>query len=412
MTVRLINNILLGNLLMTPLLGYYQGLGYEQIKVLFFILSLVLIGLGWRKIKFKITPISILGGIFILVIIATSFIGIDFQSSLLGKPPYFQGVILYIFLYFFYLLVTSFKIEFKQYAVVITISATVVSLSAISDWLSLNIFQQLVSTYAGRVVATFGQPNFYAGFLLLTLPFSYFLLNYHRNNFRWLGFVGGLTSMIAILMSYSRLAIILALLLFVLGLIKQFKIKLVFFIITILSITLMLVIVILLSLKYQSGLMYTEIVQPIQVKNPDLTRKSVESRVYIWPQAVKVAIQKPVIGYGLENINTAFSNYFIQYKHQIFEENLNIYPVLISLKDLNIDRTHNYLIDLLLFSGILGVVGWLSLVVLLLRKGKGVVLVSLITYLVWVQFHNQSIVQLIFFWLLVGLIDKKINTGC
>lgn len=106
----------------------------------------------------------------------------------------------------------------------------------------------------------------------------------------------------------------------------------------------------------------------------------------------------------------SFKNYFEKNKHQIFEENLNINPVLISLKDLNIDRTHNYILDLLLFSGIFGVISYLMLVFLLLKKTKQrTLLVGLITYLIWVQFQNQSIVQLIYFWMLIGLVDSENN---
>ncbi len=175
---------------------------------------------------------------------------------------------------------------------------------------------------------------------------------------------------------------------------------------------------VLLALKLSSGLVGSEVSGAIKISNPDLTRESVEKRAYIWPLAWKIGWQRPIIGYGLETIGKAFSDYFEENKHPLFEENLQVSPVLISMKDLNIDRSHNYILDLLLFSGGLGLLGWLGLVGVLFWKlgqntkhptivGKNVLIVSLVTYLVWIQFQNQSIVHLIYFWLIVGMIDKE-----
>lgn len=400
--------LILGIIFLLPLLGSFKGFGYEQVKVLFFIVSISLIGFLWMGRGFKWSITSKTAGLFILFLIFTSFTGISLEKSLLGYPPYYQGWILYAYLFLFYLMVKTFKIGIKAYALVISGPAFIVSILAVKDWVLLNIFNQPIPAYAGRVVSTFGQPNFYAGFLLLTLPFSYFLWKNPSKKMQYFGWGSSLISFVAIWMSYSRSAILLALFLLLLGLIDQLKIK--FKWITIVFGVVF--ISILLALKFSSGIVGNEISRPIKTNNPDLTKESVEKRVYIWPQAWKIAMDRPLAGYGLENISSAFSNYFTENKYQLFEANLKVSPVLISLKELNIDRTHNYLLDLLLFSGILGVLGWVILVILLLIKIKqtssdrGTFVVSLILYLIWIQFQNQSIVHLIYFWLFVGLIDK------
>ncbi len=388
--------LLLLTIFLTPLLGAVGGLGYEQVKVLFFILNISLIGFLWmfKKPKVKWTNIKIASSFFILILFLTSILGIQPTYSFLGIPPYFQGWILYAYLVLFSLMVSSFDIKLKHYALVLTSSALIVSGLAIEDWILKNL-GYLVPNYAGRVVSTFGQPNFFAGFLLLTLPFSYFLFKEGNKKLSYLGMVSGLTSIIGIFVSYSRAAIILSLILVALGLINQLKIKI--------SLVIFILVIIL-----TGGLWKSEFSKPLSSNNPDLTRESVEKRVYIWPQFIKIASEKPITGYGLENIGKSFSNYFIENKHSIFEENLNIQPILISLKELYIDRTHNYLLDLMLFSGILGVGVWLLLVVLLFKKCRNkYLLTGLFTYLIWIQFQNQSIVHLIYFWFLVGAIDKS-----
>lgn len=398
---------------LTPLLGPYQNFGYQQavtfgyekIKVLFFIFSISAVGFIWlfTKPKLKWDLIKIASLVFVLVLFVTSALGLDFRLSFLGQEPYFQGLVLYAYLFLFSLLVSSIAIKLEQVAIVLTSSAIVVSLVAIQSWIMLNIFNIPVQTYAGRVVSTFGQPNFYSGFLLLTLPFSYLLFKNSNKRLQYLGWGSGLLTFAGILVSFSRSTILMALLLLSLGLTFQLKIKFKMSVV-VLGVV---IISILIALKYQSGLVGNEVSKPIFTFNPDLTKESVEKRVYIWPQSAKIALQRPLTGFGLENVTWAFVNYFKDYKHPLFEANSKISPVLISLKELNIDRSHNYILDLLLFAGIAGFLSWGVLVFLMIRKNRsGVVFLGLVSYLIWIQFQNQSIVHLIYFWLLVGLINQ------
>ncbi len=94
--------LLLLTVFLTPLLGGYKGLGYEQIKVLFFILSISLISFVWmlKNPQFKLTLISKVSGIFILVLFITSILGINPLISLLGTQPYFQGWITLKIIYY------------------------------------------------------------------------------------------------------------------------------------------------------------------------------------------------------------------------------------------------------------------------------------------------------------------------
>ncbi len=403
--------ILLTGFFLIPLVAY-PNFGFERSKVVFFIFFTSLLGLLWL-IKFKIewSVVKRAAAVFVLILLLTSLIGMDFQSSLLGREPYFQGGLVYAYLWFFSVIVSSVDIKFSRWALILSLSGLLVALTAINEWVSVNLFHQQIATYSGRVVSTFGQPNFFAGFLLLTLPFAYFLFRSPDRRLQLIGWGSGLVALIGIMVSFSRISIILALLLLILGLLDQLRIKLKLGFVLLIILTLG----IFAAAKFSSGIVGDEMSEPFLNKNPDLTKKSVEKRAYIWPVAAQVVWQRPLLGYGLENINSAFSDYFRKNKHALFEENLKVSPVLISLKELNIDRSHNYFLDLLLFSGIFGLLGWLWLVGVLFRnlrhayrgRTRNVLIVALITYLVWVQFQNQSIVHLFYFWLLVGLIDIK-----
>lgn len=416
MNFQLLNVLILVIVSITPLIRATGHFGYEQVKILFFIVSITLMGFLWlfSQPKVRWNLIKIVSFVFILILLTTSVLGIDPKVSLIGTHPYFQGVLVYAYLFIFSLIVSTTKIKLDHYAIVLTSSALIVAALAIQDWVLINMLGQPIPTYAGRVVSTFGQPNFYAGFLLLTLPFSYFLLKSLDQKLQFLGWGGGIVSLSGIVVSYSRAAILLALVLLILALIDQLKIKR--FMVTFFAV-LAIAVAVFLSINSSSGFVWKEFLQPVITQNPDLTKVSVENRVYIWPVAWQLVLQKPLLGYGLENINQAFSNYFQTNYYSLFEANSKVQPVLISLKELNIDRSHNYILDLLLFSGILGFLSWLFLIAIILRKlifskinpETTTMLIGLSLYLIWIQFQNQSIVHLLYFWLLVGMINQVNN---
>ena len=405
--------LLLLTIFLTPLIGAYQSFGYEQIKVLFFIVSITLIGFLWifSKPKLEWNLIKLASFIFILTLFLTSVLGVHPKNSFLGAEPYFQGLLVYAYLFLFSLMVSVSDIKMERWAYILVGSATIVGLLAIGDWIQVNLLGHQIPTYAGRVVSTFGQPNFYGGFLLLTLPFFRYLLASKGAALRTWVMVGFLISLIAIILSTSRVAFLGAAGLILFWLIGELPFKK----LILGTISVILLIIFVSSINSSGGWVEKELLLPKSTINPDLPTIGVEKRYYFWPVLWQLILQKPINGYGLENIAPAFSSYFEINKHALFEENLKVKPYLFGLKDLNLDRSHNYILDLLFFSGILGLLSWLVLVIVTIKKltqkyddrHKNVLLVSLVTYLIWIQFQNQSIVHLIYFWLLVGLIDNS-----
>ena len=223
--------------------------------------------------------------------------------------------------------------------------------------------------------------------------------------------VGFLISIMAIIISESRVTFILLSLLILFALIWQLPFRKIIF----LTALFFLLVTFILAINFGAGFLEREFKDVQSTINPDLTTIGVEKRYYFWPILWQLVLQKPLTGYGLENIAPVFSQYFEKNKHTLFEENLKVQPYMFGLKDLNLDRSHNYILDLLLFSGILGFLVWIGFVLLLFKKlrqkthgrGKNVLIVSLVIYLIWIQFQNQSVVHLMYFWLIVGIIDKR-----
>ncbi|MBI2019661.1 O-antigen ligase family protein [Candidatus Daviesbacteria bacterium] len=397
-------HLLLLTIFLIPLLGAYGSFGYEQIKVLFFILSISLIGFIWliSKQKIKWNKVNIVSLLFILVLLLTSIFGADFKISLLGNPPYFQGWIVYAYLWLFSLVVAGSKIKFEHWKNILIYSAVVTGVLVIKDWFLINILNNPIPTYAGRVASNFGQPNFYAGFLLVILPFSLKL----RSKLEWAAVV---VSIIAVLISGSRIAIVLLACILVFWFLFKTESKK-WIIGGLGSFGLLIGLALFFSAHWSTGLIWQEVIEPFNLRSKAFANPSdsVERRFYLWPLGWELINQKPLTGWGLENVDKAYRTYFEVNKHTLFEETLQPSSVLIRLKDLTIDRTHNFTLDLLLLSGILGFALWGILVCLLVKKVQNKTLfVSLVLYLIWVQFQNQSIVHLIYFWLLAGLINQE-----
>lgn len=393
---KIFENTLLLTLLLAPLLGIFRDYGYEQTKVIFFIFITTFAGICWllidRKTTLRIrwTPIKIVSALFVLILGITSAFGINPAASVLGLPPYFQGWIVYLYLFLFAVFVSESNIKLEKWAWVFTVSAFLVSLLALDQYIRLNFLHQYVPNYAGRVVSTFGQPNFYSGFLLLSLPFITQLFSFWKK--RWVVVVILLVSG-AIIVSGSRASIIILLLSVYVWLIQKIPVKRVGYGIVILSIVLLGYF----SLNPLSNLVKKEVYMPQQ--NQWLIDNAPEKRVLIWQTAVLVASEKLVTGFGLENIGEAISNFKPE----------KTYPAYFGLKELWVDRTHNYMFDLIFFSGIPGLLAWCLLVLFAAKKlwRRPVFFVSLLFYLVWVQLQNQSIVHMIYFWFLIGLSDQK-----
>lgn len=386
---------------LVPLVGTVGYMGYEQAKVLVFIFLTTLVGIFWifsktgQTGRFKWQETDRAAGVFILTLLFTSFSGVDIFTSLLGKKPYFQGFIVYLYLFLFYLLARSFDISLRVWSWALVLSSLGVSFFAIKDWAFLHILNLSIPTYAGRVVSTFGQPNFYAGFLALSLPFYLELIKSSERAKRRLLALGFIISLLAILVSESRSSILVAGL-YLLWVASAHFLQNPGRLLRFLSLGVVFVASGVLSYIFILGLLRTEL---FGLKDRLwLLRNAPEKRAYIWYVIGDRILSRPLTGWGLENLEVAFASY----KHK---GEADILPY--SIKNLRVDRGHSYILDILVSSGILGLLAWGALVWNLLKTKKPKVLSSaLIIYLLWIQVQIQSIAHLMVFWLLAGLISK------
>ncbi len=387
----------------TPLIEAQNKYGYEYPKVLFFICSAIVALLFFeiapakiRQNLFSKSFLTILGVLFLASISFSSLFLPQPLQGLVGRYPYFQGIILYLFLFLFSLLVKNCNVSLRKYSYIFALSIPMIALVAVGQWVSLHLFHQPIVTYSGRVVSTFGQPNLFSGYLVMVLPMFFLLLEKVKGKKKIFFGVPMIVILLGVVVSMSRFALVMVGVLAIISAIFYLRRSRYF----IKALIAMGAVVIIIGCIALPKIIQSEFIDPYNYRW--LMLNTPEKRVYIWQVAVSQGFKKPIFGYGLDNFQQVYTSYFTDAPKEA-----SYY----SRKVLVVDRAHNYILDIFVYAGIVGVVLWILLVgnvFVRLRKNKWLAL-SLVLYVIFVFVHPQSIMHLIFFWFLAGISAKPAN---
>ncbi len=129
-----------------------------------------------------------------------------------------------------------------------------------------------------------------------------------------------------------------------------------------------------------------------------------QARNYIWPMAVKGALERPLFGWGQENFNYIF--------------NANYEPAMYDQEQW-FDRAHNVFLDWLVATGFVGLIAYLALYVLILIKvwqsnltlaEKSTLTGLIVGYFIHNIFVFDNIASYIMFFALLGFADSLHNS--
>lgn len=321
---------------------------YELPKFLSFaFFTQLLLIVYWRQIltsfeKLLKQKLGILVLLLFFWLIVTSVFGVSWSQSLLGNYYRQQGLLFLLYSFLFFLLVKE------------------VSL----DKLSKKEKERLaVVVCSGAILAalfkTFGHPVFQGGYLLLTLPFSFYL--FKKNKYYFPLF---LIQLSLIYLSGSRLALFLGFLVLAFYFFKFKKKRLAFFLL-------------LLLLGFLPLLKSTS---------------PYENRFQIWSVGTRAFREKPIAGWGWANFE--------------FAHNDSLLETDIGLEHLKIDKAHNLFLEVVVASGLPGLVLSLTIVYLTVkrlwlktRKGRDwdqAIFLSSLLWLIRASINPLSIAELAF----------------
>lgn len=386
---------------------------YEFPRFLVFIIGAEILAVlfAFEKIKNKKFEVKlgfpaflILG--FLLINLISDIFGLDPKISLLGSNIRHQGfltlvagaILFFTTRYYF----NSKAILFFKKAVLIVAFL----ISAISVWqgIQFNIFHNFVPTYNDRIIGTFGNPNFLGGYLTMLLPFI--LFNFAKRGLKILLIFFILS---AVFFTDSRSAILaLAFLTFIYGARLLFRLNLSKIII---------IPIIVLVIGGAIGFTYSfihrsdNVLLKTAIKErgcpeswpqeypgkiiTDIYKKDVfggrealcDNRLLMWAVTLEALGKKPLLGFGQENLELAIP----------------------AGKMHKIDNAHNIFLETAASSGIFGLLLYIAIITYFLKKASVDIKLAIIVFLITAQFNPLSIAQIVLFWFLLGISDKKMN---
>jgi len=244
--------------------------------------------------------------------------------------------------------------------------------------LRLHLLGDLSVYRFGKAIgATFGQPNFLGGFLLVVLPFSFWLLAQARSKMKWFWLSAIVCQIIAIFLTFSWGAILGLLLLFATRwlwqrqkITRKEKIFLAIF-----------------ALGLLVGVF-------LVWKPGRFDEHFPESRTRIMVHGILAFTRRPLLGWGWGNFDHAFES---------VEWPVKFTP------DVYVDKAHSNLLEILVTTGIAGLGIYLAIIILTLKKiwhDKTMFLVFILFL-----FHSQtnviSIAEELIFWLVLGISNSE-----
>jgi O-antigen ligase len=402
----------------TPLFfNYFYPTSIDLSKIVFFkVFTLLLFfAVVWRLFTFKISFIKDSWKSLLPLILLFSFlilslpVSVDITTSWFGSYDRQEGLVSWLFYGLWALLlvihlncypkaeiIDKIAVFFK----VISWSGLIVSVYAILQIIGFDFVTWAEpASVTGRAVSFLGQPNYLACWLVLVMPFTAYLILKSQNNINRIIWVTiFFAELVALLMTGSRAVFFVFLLVSVFWLIWFLSRK------KILSRRTLLIIIFSGIVIIGSFLGFLAISNKARLEEfTDFKKGSAAVRLELWKTGTQAYLNKPWLGYGLENQPEAYVHYY--------KSDWALY----ARPDTYSDRAHNLILDVLLTSGFIGLLFFgyfiyfiFSNLIKALKDTKyqdlsAFLLWSLIAYLVSLLFNFSVIITNIYFWFLIAL---------
>ena len=327
---------------------YFMG----GVEIIFF--AWLILILNHKRYRPKLNSIAIALTLFLIVLILSSILGVDFSRSFWSKFERMTGLLMWLHLFAFFLVLSSTFRRASDWNKIFTVSifaAIIISTMALLEIAGVESFK-----FSQKAGATLGNTSFLGTYLLFNAFLAIWLFfqkspegeqaPYGVKNWGWriYSVIGVVLMVPAIYLSDARAATISFLgglgLLFLLWLAFYPRSKKIRIFGKVLLISGILIVSTTIILLYIPG-------SPVQQKFIDLTSRA---RVVNWEMAQKGFLERPLLGWGPENYTLTFTKFFN--------------PCLFISEcggEIWFDRTHNIVLDTLVTKGAFGFLAYLGL---------------------------------------------------
>ena len=315
---------------------FFMGL----VEIIFFTwLFLIVFNPKYRP-RFNILSIALI--LFLVVLILSTFLGVDISRSFWSKYERMTGLLMWVHLFAFFLVISS---VFKKQDWIKIFSVSIfaaILMSLISLFIKANPGAAGMLA-ASRGGATIGNSSFMGTYLLFNIFLALYLILKSAGGLRIYSGISLAIISIALFLSDARAAILSLLgglvLLFLLWLIFCKKGSLKFagiFLLLIFAIGVL-------------GLIYLSL-QPDSFVYQKFVQMASKSRLVVWGMAWKGFLDHSWLGWGPENFELVFTKYF---DPRLFLQEYG--------GEIWFDRAHNIVFDTLVASGVIGFLAYLGI---------------------------------------------------
>ncbi len=350
--------------------------------------------------------------LFLLSLLITVIFSRDPAISFYGLYSRYQGLDSYIFYFLFFILLLSNIKTIKQIRRIIiaaVLSSFLVSLYGLAQMAGFDFKDWTEPAFiTGRATSTLGQPNFLASYLLLVIPLTiYLIIRTSKFLIRFLWIIVFLFQILSLFFTYSRggwIGLILGITLTGLIYLWITKKNVLSFLKNKKLIKFSLLILFLLVV-YTTCLLCRSDFFRYRIKSSfDFKGGSVAARINFWQAGWQAFKKNPILGYGPETQGEVFVGYYK--KDWAIHGNVNVYP----------NRAHNLFFDILLTSGLVGLILYLALLYLFYklilaniknkqRAGLSVAVFLAVTgYLISLMFNFSIVATNVYFWLFLAIV--------
>jgi O-antigen ligase len=305
---------------------------FRLIVSIIFIAYILLITINPR-FKPRINFLTIVIGFFISVLLLTSILGVNFSRSFWSVFERMEGLLTFFHLFAFYLVLTGFLKEKKDWQNVLSVSIFVAVLVSFNVLFSTNPMT--------RGGGTIGNSSFFSAYVLFNLFFAFILLFMKKGSWR---IFYGLSSIVFLCsLFFNPLG-------FTKGAVSSLGIGLAFLIISLMFFSkirlLKIALPFILILLTLAGYL---IIKDFYFQDREFNLREIpdRSRQIVWQMAWQGWQERFWFGWGLENFSVPFNKYYD--------------PELPKTGDVWYDRVHNIVLDTGITSGIIGLLSYLSI---------------------------------------------------
>lgn len=408
-------------LLFTPLMVAENLLfPYVFPKTIFFriIVEIILIfyiflALSDKNYRPKFTYLTKAALIFLVTAIIASLFGQDIRHSFFSTLERSEGIITLIHLVALFLIIPCVFRTFSEFINLFDFLVLInflVALYSLGQKFSLFI---ILPGAGHRVFGTLGNAGALSSFLLSGTFVSLALFIY-KKNIKWRIFYlsAFLLNIFIIFETQTRssiLSLFLSFFILIIGFIffsKQKNIKW-------LLAALLLIIISFSSLIYlnRGNALVKNNQVLLRMTTTKLTEAALEDRILTWQSGLHGFYDRPILGWGWENFNYAFNKYF---DPKIYRD---------SGSTLYFDRAHNFIIELLVTTGLIGAISYFIIIIIsfwgLLKKnseGKGkfnhLLALVILAYLINNLFSFDWLINWLVFFLILAYADFTLISHC